>query len=287
MSLYTHVRNKDDLLDGMVEAIVSEIPTSLDAAGWKTSLRRTVLAARSVILRHPWAPDIIESRTAPGPALLQYFNAVIGILREGGTLDQLDSSRLHLMGSRVLGFAQDPHDDSEEPGPEARAMLAGELARTHPYVAEMALAVSHEGGLGGCDDDAEFEFALDFILDWPRAAAGRRQRPGNARAVTAGRIAATRPVACWTFAAPSSSGAGTLRRSRRPNFSSPMCARSSGGSAEVVRLLSLASVAPAARRGGAEFLPAQRKQDSGAGRRRGAPARYLAPAAVDLRPQSL
>jgi AcrR family transcriptional regulator len=84
MSLYTHVRNKDDLLDGMVEAIVSEIPTSLDAAGWKTSLRRTVLAARSVILRHPWAPDIIESRTAPGPALLQYFNAVIGILREGG-----------------------------------------------------------------------------------------------------------------------------------------------------------------------------------------------------------
>lgn len=46
MSLYTHVRNKDDLLDGMVDAVIGEIPTSVEGADWKTSLRQMVLAAR-------------------------------------------------------------------------------------------------------------------------------------------------------------------------------------------------------------------------------------------------
>src|SRR5919204_6206729 len=68
MSLYTHVRNKDDLLDGMADAVISEIPLSAGEAGWKASLRQMALAAREVMLRHPWAPRVIETRTAPGPA---------------------------------------------------------------------------------------------------------------------------------------------------------------------------------------------------------------------------
>src|SRR6266699_3274816 len=67
MSLYTHVRNKDDLLDGMVDAVISEIPLSADGADWKSALRQMALAARGVVLTHPWAPRPIESRTAPGP----------------------------------------------------------------------------------------------------------------------------------------------------------------------------------------------------------------------------
>src|SRR5690242_1263213 len=72
MSLYTHVRNKDDLLDGMVDAVISMIPMDADAdAGavdWRTSLRRMALGARGVMLRHPWAPGTAETRAAPGPA---------------------------------------------------------------------------------------------------------------------------------------------------------------------------------------------------------------------------
>jgi AcrR family transcriptional regulator len=165
MSLYTHVRNKEDLLDGMVDAVIGEIPTSADGADWKTSLREMVLAARGVVLTHPWAPHPIESRTTPGPAMMRYVNTVIGVLREGGfTVAQVHHA-LHILGSRALGFTQDLFDDSGDLEPEAAASLASELGAVLPYVAEMAVAVTHGGALGRCDDDFEFEFALDFILD--------------------------------------------------------------------------------------------------------------------------
>jgi AcrR family transcriptional regulator len=165
MSLYTHVRNKDDLLGGMVDTVISEIPTGVDGVDWKTSLRGMVLAARGVILRHPWAARTIETRTAPGPAVLGYMNAVIGILREGGFSIAQAHHAVHILGSRLLGFARDLFDDSGDLGPEEAASLANALGATHPYVVEMALAVTHTGALGPCDDDAEFALVLDFILD--------------------------------------------------------------------------------------------------------------------------
>jgi AcrR family transcriptional regulator len=165
MSLYTHVRNKNDLLDGMVDAVISEIPITTDGADWKTSLRRTVLAARGVVLRHSWAPRTVETRTTPGPAVPRYVNAVIGILRESGFSIALAHHALHILGSRVLGFSQNLFDDSPDLDPEAAAQLTAHLGATLPYAAEMAVAVTHSGVLGACDDDVEFEFALDFILD--------------------------------------------------------------------------------------------------------------------------
>ncbi|WP_345578361.1 TetR/AcrR family transcriptional regulator C-terminal domain-containing protein [Nonomuraea rosea] len=165
MSLYTHVRNKDDLLDGMIDAVIGKIPITTDGPDWKTSLRRTALAARAVVLRHTWAPRTLETRTTPGPAVPRYINAILGILRENGFTVTLAHHALHILGSRVLGFSQDLFDDSPDLDPEAAARLAGELGATLPYAAEMALAVTHEGALGGCDDDTEFAFALDFILD--------------------------------------------------------------------------------------------------------------------------
>jgi AcrR family transcriptional regulator len=165
MSLYTHVRNKDDLLDGMVDAVIGKIPTSADGADWKTSLRQMALAARSVVLTHPWAPRPIQSRTTPGYATMRYINTVLGVLREGGFTVAQAHHALHILGSRLLGFTQELFDDSADLDPETAAGLASELGAALPYVAEMALAVAHGGALGRCDDDIEFEFALDFILD--------------------------------------------------------------------------------------------------------------------------
>jgi AcrR family transcriptional regulator len=164
MSLYTHVRNKSDLLDGMADAVISQIPVSAEGTDWKASLRQLALAARSVMLRHPWAPRTVEAQAAPGPAALHYVNAVLGILREGGFSVAQTHHALHILGSRLLGFTQALFDDSGDLEPEAAA-LASALGASHPYVVEMALAVTHDGTLGRCDDDAEFKFALDFILD--------------------------------------------------------------------------------------------------------------------------
>jgi AcrR family transcriptional regulator len=165
MSLYTHVRNKEDLLDGMADVVIGQIPIRRTKGDWKSELRRLVLDARGVLKRHPWAPAIIETREDPGPAGLRHFDRVMGILREGGLSLGLTHHALHLLGSRLFGFTQDLFDDSAAPDPAAVAALAAQIGATHPYVAEMALATTHEGGLGGCDTDVEFVFALDVMLD--------------------------------------------------------------------------------------------------------------------------
>ena len=165
MSLYTHIRGKEDLLDGMVDMVVAEIPVDTAGPDWRTTLRRQILAARSVMLRHRWAARIIETRNEPGPAILAYMETATGIIRDGGFTVDLTHHAMHVLGSRVLGFNQDLFDDSGVPDPEVAAAFAAQMASAYPNIAAIAGAASHEGGLGGCDDDYEFAFGLDLILD--------------------------------------------------------------------------------------------------------------------------
>jgi len=167
MSLYNHVRNKEDLLDGMADAIVGEIDVRPTREHWKLALRRRMMAARTVLLRHPWAAHVIESRRTLSPMMVRYMEDVVRMLREGGfSVDQAHHT-LHVLGSRVLGFNQDLFEDTSslDQSPDVAAIMAREMAAQFPYITEMATAVSHDGGLGGCDDDFEFAFGLDLILD--------------------------------------------------------------------------------------------------------------------------
>src|SRR5438874_5605503 len=68
MSLYNHVANKDDILDGIIDLVFGEI--SLPPAGphWKSAMRERAISAREALLRHPWATSLMQSRTKPGPA---------------------------------------------------------------------------------------------------------------------------------------------------------------------------------------------------------------------------
>jgi AcrR family transcriptional regulator len=166
MSLYTHVRSKEDLLDGMVEVVMAEVPARRARDGWKERLRRQILDTRAVLLRHPWTPGVIETRVQPGPATLRQFDRVMGILREGGFSLEMTHHAIHLLGSRLLGFTRELFDDSNAaPDPDAARAMAEQLGPAYPYVAEMALGATHDEGLGGCDTDFEFAFALDVILD--------------------------------------------------------------------------------------------------------------------------
>ena len=165
MSLYTHVQAKDDLLDGMADAIVATIPIGSTDGDWQAQLRQTILGARGTLLRHRWAARVIETRTGPGPATIHYMDTVAGILLGGGLGVDLAHHSMHVLGSRVLGFNQDLYDDKADVDPAATATMARELSVMFPSVAAIALAASHEGGLGGCDDDVEFSFGLDLILD--------------------------------------------------------------------------------------------------------------------------
>jgi AcrR family transcriptional regulator len=177
MALYRHVRNKEDILDGTVDAIVAEIELPHLGEDWKATLRQQVMTARQVMLRHPWAPRVLEKRGTAGPAVLGYIDSVLAILRAGGFSIDLAHHALHVMGSRILGFNQDLFEDSAEstPADEAAVARARAIFDRYPHVSELALAASHDGVLGACDDDFEFEFGLDLILDGLER---RRAAPG-------------------------------------------------------------------------------------------------------------
>lgn len=174
MSLYHHVANKEALLDGAVEIVVDEILTAVVDAGpdpaqdWRAALRARILAARGVLLRHPWAPRVIESRTAMTPQIVGYFDGVLGILRAGGFSFDLAHRALHALGSRALGFTRELFAPADQEVGEAEAMaMLDQLADRFPHVAGMLAESAHDptGSLLWCDDQAEFEFGLDLILD--------------------------------------------------------------------------------------------------------------------------
>jgi AcrR family transcriptional regulator len=168
MALYKHVANKDEMLDGMVDVVVGEIDPPLADADWKTAIRERVVSARRALLRHPWASKVIESRTNPTPTVIGYMDAMIGILRNGGFSIDLTHHAMHAMGSRMLGFSQELFDDSPEDPPAVQAIQAQWMAETYPNITEMVAAISHDDAsvVGmGCDDQFEFEFALDLMLE--------------------------------------------------------------------------------------------------------------------------
>jgi AcrR family transcriptional regulator len=168
MALYKHVSNKDEMLDGMVDVVVGEIDPPLPDADWKTTIRERVLSARRALLRHPWASKVIESRTNPTPTVIGYMDAMIGILRNGGFSIDLTHHAMHAMGSRMLGFTQELFDDSPEDPPAVQAIAMQWMAETYPFISEMTAAISHDDAsvVGmGCDDQFEFEFALDLMLE--------------------------------------------------------------------------------------------------------------------------
>jgi AcrR family transcriptional regulator len=180
MSLYHHVADKDEVLAGMVDVVVSEISTDVAEIGtppggaggnWKTAVRHTILAAREVLLGHPWAPGVIESRTTMSPTVMRYYDSLIRLLREGGLSVSLVHHAMHALGSRALGFTQElfAPDNDENPGLDVAAIMRGDLADEYPYMTEIAVieTANHDkdSTLGWCDDQVEFEFGLDLLLD--------------------------------------------------------------------------------------------------------------------------
>lgn len=168
MALYKHVANKDELLNGMVDVVVGEIDPPASDVDWKTAVRRRILSARRALLRHPWASRVIESRTEPTRTVLEYMDSMIGMFRAGGFSIDLTHHALHAMGSRLLGFSQELFNDNADVDPAVEAAMFAAMADTYPFIHEIFVSVTHDDAsvVGpGCDDQFEFEFTLDLMLD--------------------------------------------------------------------------------------------------------------------------
>lgn len=168
MALYKHVANKEELLDGMVDVVIGQIEAPLSGADWKRAVRERILSARRVLLRHPWARRALETRTTPTPVVLAYQDSMIGLFREAGFSLDLTHHVLHAIGSRIFGFTQELYENSNS-ADLAPMEVPPELAEAFPHIAEIVRLISHNAdsvvGRAGCDDQFEFEFALDLLLD--------------------------------------------------------------------------------------------------------------------------
>lgn len=183
MSLYHHLPGKAGLLDGLVESVMDEVtsevtselasvgaqePTSVvDGADWRDVVRRRSLAARRVMVRHPWAPALIGSRTSIPASVYGHYEATLATMVDAGFSYALGHKSIHALGSMVLGFVQELF--SPDPGDEDRSEEElRQLADALPHIAAMVTSEihAHDGDLlGWCDSGEEFEFTLGLLLD--------------------------------------------------------------------------------------------------------------------------
>jgi AcrR family transcriptional regulator len=174
MSLYNHVAGKEAILDGLVEMVVGEVADAVAGieppagpADWKAITRRRILAAREVMLRHRWAPKVLESRKEMPAVLLRYYDGLLGLMFAGGFSADLAHHAMHALGSRALGFTQELFEEDDDVPAETVALMAQQMSAEYPNLGEMLKVVTHDADttLGWCDDQFEFEFGLDLLLD--------------------------------------------------------------------------------------------------------------------------
>ena len=175
MSLYKHVANKDDLLDGMVDDVFAEIDNAADEQNWRATMRRRAVSVRQVLKRHPWALPLMQSRTNPGPSTLSNLDSLIGVLRGAGFSIVLTAHALSVIDAYIYGFAIQetslPFDTEERSTEVVQQILAAMPADEWPHLVEF----SREHVLKpGYDYGQEFEWGLDLVLDGLERARKRR-----------------------------------------------------------------------------------------------------------------
>ena len=164
MSLYHHVANKDEVLDGMVEMIIGEITLPSAGGDWKAAMRARATSAHKVMLAHPWAPMLVVSRISVGPNMLRYIDATLGTLREAGLSWPETDRAWNAMDNYIYGFALQNVNfpvDPEEYASAAAAYLPMLPVEQYPHMHELSRLVA-EREYDGMHD---FLFGLELILD--------------------------------------------------------------------------------------------------------------------------
>lgn len=166
MSLYNHVVNKDDVLNGMVDLVFGEIGLPPTGTEWRSAMRQRAIAVRAGLARHPWAIGLMESRRQPGPVTLRHHDAVLGSLRAAGFSIALAAHAYSVLDSYIYGFALTqmnlPFETGEQVVEVAESMLRQFPADEYPHLTEL---ITQHALRPGYDYADEFEYGLDLVLD--------------------------------------------------------------------------------------------------------------------------
>jgi AcrR family transcriptional regulator len=166
MALYRHVRNKEDLIDGLVDLVFAEIGLPPTGADWRTAMRDRAFSLRDALLSHRWAIGLMESRRNPGPANLRHHDAVIGSLRSAGFDMAMAAHAYSLLDAYIYGFALTkmtlPFESTSDIADVAQAMLEPFPLNAYP---NLAAFITEHAMQPGYDYGDEFEYGLDLLLD--------------------------------------------------------------------------------------------------------------------------
>jgi AcrR family transcriptional regulator len=184
MSLYHHLPGKDGVLDALAESLCQEIAAEVagrppgSSSHWKSDLRSRCLAARRVVLRHPWTPALFASRQTIPMSLYVYVDQIVALLVAAGFSHRIVHRALHSLGSMLFGFVQELFSPPTSGGnldvKETQAEFV-KMAEALPNIASMIASEVHSATdptIGWCDSQAEFEFTLDLLLDGLERASG-------------------------------------------------------------------------------------------------------------------
>ncbi len=175
MSLYHHVANKEDILDGMVELVFAEIELPATDVGWKDAMLRRGHSVRAVLTRHPWAISIMQSRRSPGPSTLGHLDAVLGACRAAGFSIEMTAHAVSAIDSYIYGFVLQevnlPFDDTDAGQMEelVDAILPSLSPDAYPHMHELTTEVVLKPGYSY---GKEFDFGIALILDGLEALRG-------------------------------------------------------------------------------------------------------------------
>ena len=163
MSLYNHIRNKDDLLDAVVDPVVGRIDLPRTSGNWRDELRRRAQSIRRVFLAHPWAPPLIVGRINVGPNMLAFNEATLSCLHAAGFSYVQADHAMNALDSLIYGFHLLERSMPVEPEDYAEAAmthLPAIDADRYPHFCALGQMVA-EGSYDGVN---HMTFGLDLML---------------------------------------------------------------------------------------------------------------------------
>ncbi|MCB1177026.1 MAG: TetR/AcrR family transcriptional regulator [Leptospiraceae bacterium] len=166
MSLYNHVKDKDDVLSGIVDIVVGKISLPEDNIEWKTAMRQRAISAHEILLGHPWASSVLMSQSNVGPEALGYIDKTLGFFRRAGFSIEMADHGWNLLDSYIYGYTL---QELNYPFDMKKVKLVAKdylpFLKEYPYLLELTQYIvdsSYKKNFQGVHD---FSFGLEIILD--------------------------------------------------------------------------------------------------------------------------
>ena len=163
MSLYNHVANKDDVIDGIVDLVMAETDAPPATEDWEVAIRSSAVSIHDALRRHPWAASLLMLRARPGR--LRYMDSLLRLLRDAGFSAETTYTSYHVLDGHIFGFSlwENSHVYTAEQLAEMEELFKTTITfEAYPHLREHAEQHFAEGPHR---DVSAFEFALDLILD--------------------------------------------------------------------------------------------------------------------------